>query len=63
MFGSAKHERHGKTSVPLYIRMLGIITATFYSLLEAGTKYGGVRLKKVTFTTPTAEAVEINEFG
>ena len=48
---------------PLYVRMVRIITATFYSLLEVGTKYGGVRLKKVTFTTPTAEAGEINEFG
>ena len=52
-----------KTSVPFYVRMVRIITATFYSLLEVGTKYGGVRLKKVTFTTPTAEAGEINEFG
>ena len=48
---------------PLYVPMVRIITATFYSLLEVGTKYGGVRLKKVTFTTPTAEAGEINEFG
>ena len=48
---------------PLYVPMVRIITATFYSLLEVGTKYEGVRLKKVTFTTPTAEAGEINEFG